>query len=442
MYVLILDAVLFAILLLWRAGKLFPQKPISGEIWSRQLCLSESELNELQQGRNRQRKWMFGLLLAGISISVVCGILTLVSTTPVTDLIRPASGQGEKVVSLEVQSKDAVGKIRLRLAEKQPSVAEQTEKLEQRLEDLRQEVFGAENSISDDVTLPTSWKKADVLWESLTPEYISSWGRITWDEIPDDGVKAAFRVTLRMDQTEICRDLDFRIQAVKLTELEKLQQEIQQQIEEQSDAEVQLPQEVEGQSVTYYEPGDPMGMQLFLMTCLLFAAGLVLQNRKPEDELKERSVQLEYDYAELILRLNLYLRAGMTIRGAWKRISEDYRMTGQNGPKRYVYEEMLIAENHLRSGVSESEVYVSFGKSCGSLPYMRLGTLLSQHVRKGGKELLLLLEQESQEAFELQKNTAKKSGEEAGTKMLLPMGLLLGVVLVILIVPALAGITF
>ena len=51
-------------------------------------------------------------------------------------------------------------------------------------------------------------------------------------------------------------------------------------------------------------------------------------------------------------------------------------------------------------------------------------------------------EQESQEAFELQKNTAKKSGEEAGTKMLLPMGLLLGIVLVILIVPALAGITF
>lgn len=442
MYVLLLDALFLALLLLWKFGKLFPLKPVSGQNWARQLCLSEREVQELQTEKDRQKNKMFVLLLAGICLSALCAALALFSVKPVTDLIRPESGQGQRVIPLEVNSGETTGQIRVRLEEKELSGSEIREQLEQMFPELMQDVFGVENCISEDLSLPSSWKKADVLWESLTPEYISSWGRILWEEIPKEGVDAKFCVTLHLQETEICHEWNTRIQEIHRAALEELEQEIQEQVEAQSGTSVQLPEEVEGQRIQYYEPKDPTGMQLFLLTGLLFVVGLVLQNRKPEDELKERRVQLEYDYAEVILRLNLYLRAGMAIRGAWRRIAEDYRKTGQNHPKRYVYEEMLLAENHLRSGVPESDVYVAFGKSCGSLPYMRLGTLLSQHVRKGGKELLLLLEQESQEAFELQKNTAKKSGEEAGTKMLLPMGLLLGIVLVILIVPALAGITF
>ena len=48
----------------------------------------------------------------------------------------------------------------------------------------------------------------------------------------------------------------------------------------------------------------------------------------------------------------------------------------------------------------------------------------------------LLLEQESEDAFEERKNMAKKYAEEAGTKLLFPMILMLGIVIVIIMVPA------
>ena len=47
-----------------------------------------------------------------------------------------------------------------------------------------------------------------------------------------------------------------------------------------------------------------------------------------------------------------------------------------------------------------------------------------------------LLKLESIQAFEERKAQAKRLGEEAGTKLLLPMFLMLAVVLVIVIVPA------
>ena len=61
---------------------------------------------------------------------------------------------------------------------------------------------------------------------------------------------------------------------------------------------------------------------------------------------------------------------------------------------------------------------------------------MSQNLRKGTKGLTELLKLESIQAFEERKAQAKRLGEEAGTKLLLPLFLVLAVVLVIVIVPA------
>ena len=66
----------------------------------------------------------------------------------------------------------------------------------------------------------------------------------------------------------------------------------------------------------------------------------------------------------------------------------------------------------------------------------KFGMLLSQNLRKGTKGLTNLLQREAQEAFEERKNMAKKLGEEAGTKLMIPLFLMLAVVFVIVTVPA------
>ena len=68
---------------------------------------------------------------------------------------------------------------------------------------------------------------------------------------------------------------------------------------------------------------------------------------------------------------------------------------------------------------------------------MKLGSLLEQNRKNGSKNLRNLLRAETADAFEQRKHQARRLGEEAGTKLLLPLFILLSVVMVMIAVPAL-----
>ena len=73
----------------------------------------------------------------------------------------------------------------------------------------------------------------------------------------------------------------------------------------------------------------------------------------------------------------------------------------------------------------------------GLQSYMKLGGLLEQNRKNGSKNLRNLLRTEMTDAFEQRKHQARRLGEEAGTKLLLPLFILLSVVMVMIAVPAL-----
>lgn len=62
--------------------------------------------------------------------------------------------------------------------------------------------------------------------------------------------------------------------------------------------------------------------------------------------------------------------------------------------------------------------------------------LLTQYLLKGTGGLAETLELEAAQAFEERKNLAKRRGEEAGTKLLFPMLMMLVVVIAIMLIPA------
>ena len=87
----------------------------------------------------------------------------------------------------------------------------------------------------------------------------------------------------------------------------------------------------------------------------------------------------------------------------------------------------------------ESRAYGEFAARCGILPYRKLVTLLEQNRKNGGRELRIALELEMSDAFEKRKHLARQLGEEAGTKLLVPLFLLLGIVMVLIAAPAFMG---
>ena len=172
---------------------------------------------------------------------------------------------------------------------------------------------------------------------------------------------------------------------------------------------------------------------------MVAVAAVLLSGR--EQKMKAAAIrnrQLRYDYSELVSKLTLLVGAGMTIRGAWIRMTKDYLsgITSEGQEKKTAYDEMAVSAMQLDNGVPEAVVYENFARRCNTKEYLKLGMLLEQNIRKGSADLLGLLEQETYMAFEEHKEMARKKGEEAGTKLLIPMIIMLVIVMVIVMAPA------
>lgn len=194
-----------------------------------------------------------------------------------------------------------------------------------------------------------------------------------------------------------------------------------------------LPEEVDGIAVVWRVKKESNAATILLLGVAATVCIGVLGKKKRQDRIREREQELMADYPELVSKYLLLLNAGMSSRAVWERMITDYKKSGR---KRYLYEEMVLSGHEIENGISEAKAYENFGKRCRLLPFMRFSAVLVQNLQKGARGALLLLEQEAVAAFAERKETAKRKGEEAGTKLLLPMVGLLGIVLVIVLFPA------
>ena len=128
----------------------------------------------------------------------------------------------------------------------------------------------------------------------------------------------------------------------------------------------------------------------------------------------------------------------MTIPAAWSRLALDYRTEKEQGHTRVRpgYDELLKTMYEMQDGTGEIQAYENFGQRCGQPQYRKFASLLMQNVRKGTRDMQRLLDAEAEDAFSQRKAYAKQLGEEAGTRLLLPMGMMLLLVFAILMLPA------
>ena len=201
---------------------------------------------------------------------------------------------------------------------------------------------------------------------------------------------------------------------------------------------VPLPQEVEGVRLSWRRPMDFTGLQI----CLLGIAGfLILRFGTEFDEKKEKEKKRDAylgNYAEIVSGLVLYVGAGMSVRNAFERMGDTYLLQRKKKEvkEKPAYENMVRMNRRLKDGQMEHKVYEDFGRECMHPVYTKLALMLNQNSRKGNRKLLTQLEKEEQNLYEERQRRLKIAGEKISTKLLLPMGGLLLMVLIIIIVPA------
>lgn len=359
---------------------------------------------------------------------------------------RGTYGEREKEITIQVtgQRKESKGALKVKVASRQYTEEELENLYKQFLPILEKEIMGCntnKNKIQEDMNLQTKFASFPftVEWRTSNPALMNYEGIIQENEIKKEGELLELTALITYGDFRKIYTGFIRIYPPSLTDTEQFlktaAQELQKSDEESRfQQEWRLPEEVAGEPVIWEDKTPPKSTLILGMSCLAAALIYFQKDYDLKKKVKKREQEMLWDYPVIVSRLTLYLNAGMTVKTAWKKAAGAGKKTER---ERYIYKEMLLACYEMDSGIPEVNAYERFGKRCALQPYIKLTALLTQNVKKGNRVLLERLKEETQLALLERKNKVRISAEEAGTKLLLPMMLMMAVVMILIMVPAL-----
>ena len=348
--------------------------------------------------------------------------------------------EGEKSENIEIQ-----------VSPRMYSEEEVQSLFRQAMNKLDQVILG-ENETADHVVKPLCFPQElegypfAISWEPGRYDVMDMNGRINQDAVLEEdpegeGVLVKITGILRYGTEEAAYNTQVLVFA-DVEETETIRNQVlnaARQAEEVSREEKSfvLPEQVNGRTVRWRFRKESKVMPVLMLGAVICVFLVVQERQKKEKQRKDRKEQMLFDYPEIVSQFTMLMGAGMTAKNVWKKITADYCGQKERGGRvRDAYEEMVITLQEMQSGIPETECYERFAARCGLVPYMKMGALLSQNLRKGAKGTSDMLKMEAIQAMEDRKSRARRLGEEAGVKLLLPMLLMLVIVLVIVVVPA------
>jgi len=411
-----------------------------------------SYLQPLEQAKQRKRRYWekkvtFPLLLAGIGF-LLAGTLTVKSLTEekntISVLTRNETGGGARSYTLYVEGEEEkeTYSLKVDVKERKPSEEEAKERLYQIYERLRELIVGENRSLDEvyqSLYLPERLEDmgCTIEWMSDTWEILTTSGEVRNQDLTEPCI---VYLTAKVSYGGYQEKFYFSVQIFPKRETEGTWiDEVEKHIsaEEQKNlesAQVKLPKVIQEQNVNYSFSISKSGYSFGILGivaafCLFIGADYELPKKK-----KQREEELIREYSATVSKLTLLIGAGMSIRLAWERIVEDDMRQGRFNAAQ---QEMQVTYYELKQGETEGTAYRNFGRRIGLKPYRKLGNLLEQNLRKGNAGLTSLLGAEVTESFEIRRSRALMAGEEASSKLLIPMFLMLLMVLVICMAPAL-----
>ncbi|MFA6308962.1 MAG: type II secretion system F family protein [Clostridia bacterium] len=169
----------------------------------------------------------------------------------------------------------------------------------------------------------------------------------------------------------------------------------------------------------------------YFVFCILILLGIYLYcDNEISKNLKVRKLEIQIDFPIFLNKLTLLINAGMTMSRAMEKI------TYENKKESALYTELEKTVFEIKSGMSEIRAYEDFAKRCRTSEVTKFISIVLQNLKKGSFEVVSILRVQSEACWETRKNVAKKLGEEASTKLLLPMMIIFLAILIIVITPA------
>ncbi|MBR1816131.1 MAG: type II secretion system F family protein [Lachnospiraceae bacterium] len=291
--------------------------------------------------------------------------------------------------------------------------------------------------ISKDLKLPSSDSSGvfEISWWSDYPEYISPSGKVYLGELQE---ATEVNLTAKIAYLEFNTQDNYRITLVPVEpsdELSEVVGEVLKEIEagNRSESSIEIPKEISGHRISLEQQDKGSYKKLFGLGIIVCTITIIFSNSNLKDKMQKRDNMLMNEYAPFVNKLWLLLGTGMTIKKCFIRIIDEAEH------KNILIKELEYTVNQINSGFDEAAAYDELGMRLTLPQYMRLMNRISHNLRMGTKDLRVLMRDEVRESMESRKEYARKKGEEASTKLLVPMIVLMAVVIVIIMVPAFVG---
>lgn len=163
---------------------------------------------------------------------------------------------------------------------------------------------------------------------------------------------------------------------------------------------------------------------------IIFGVLIMADDAMLKSKVKKRRIEIQLEFPDFINKLTLLLNAGLSMSKAWEKISTDCDKTGN------FYSEVDRTIFEIKSGKNEADAFSDFAKRVKTPEISRLMSTIVQNTKRGGTQLVLSLRLQSNECWEMRKNTIKRLGEEASTKLLFPMMIMFFAIIIIVVTPA------
>lgn len=389
------------------------------------------------------KTWM--MLTVGSIFILLMGCVQYRNQERVTKLLRPEYGSGKQQEELEVEWEDGEGRtgkenLVIEIDEKKLTQEEKIAIFHEVREKLSNTVLGdnlSADCVNQKLNLPERLEgyPAEITWMTSNPEIVDWDGNIGMD-IPEEGTVVCLSAIIKLQDEEEMYYQYVKVFPPVLDDQEQISGLVREENKNPESEWVKLPEIWEDKELIWKNQSNDTGN---IIAVLIFCSPFFLLLRECqelEEKRKRERQQMMRDYPEIVSKLTLLLSAGVNLRKAMERIGEDYVSYSRKNGERKAYEVLVEICGEMDRGVAEVTAYERLGEKTGLLPYRTLSALLVQHLQKGSRGIELMLEEEAEKAQEMRKQQARVQGEQASTKLLFPMVLMLLVVFVILLVPA------
>lgn len=155
---------------------------------------------------------------------------------------------------------------------------------------------------------------------------------------------------------------------------------------------------------------------------------------KMKEAVEKRRDECVLEFPNMVSKLSLLINSGMVLREAWYLVAN-----GKEGP---LYELMKKACECMDNGESDAAAIHKFGVLSDSVEIKKFTSAMVQGIEKGNSELADFLVSQAAELWAHKRQLALQQGEIAAGKLIIPLGLMFGGIIMIIVSAAMQSMSF